>query len=101
MTPERWERIQALYHAVRTLPESERSRFLARVCGGDTSLEREVQELLDQPLSTGSFTDFVGGPAPAQLIGVTAADLTGRQIGSYRVMSLLGRGGMGEKLWRR
>ena len=55
-----------------------------------------MQALLDQPVSTGSFVDFLGGPAQAQLSDVATNDLTGRQLGSYRVLSLLGRGGMGE-----
>ncbi len=96
MTPERWERIQVLYHAVRTLPESDRARFLADSCGGDAALEHEVQKLLDQPVSTGGFIDFVGGPSPAELGTVATPNLTGRQLGGYRVMSLLGCGGMGE-----
>jgi Tol biopolymer transport system component len=96
MTPERWERIQVLYHAVRTLPESDRASFLADSCGDDPALQDEVQKLLHQPVSTGSFIDFVGGPAPARIGSVGDRDLTGRQLGGYRVTSLLGRGGMGE-----
>jgi serine/threonine protein kinase/Tol biopolymer transport system component len=96
MTPERWERIQRLYHAARAHAESDRPQFLANACAGDAALEREVQALLDQPVSTGGFMDFVGGPPVAQLTGVSSNDLTGRQLGSYRVLSLLGRGGMGE-----
>jgi eukaryotic-like serine/threonine-protein kinase len=96
MTPERWERIQVLYHAVRTLPESDRPKFLADSCEGDSALEHEVQKLLDQPVSTGGFIEFVGGPSPAQLSSVVGHDLTGRQLGVYHVTSLLGRGGMGE-----
>src|SRR5512132_1030256 len=96
MTPERWERIQVLYHAVRTLPESDRPKFLTDSCGGDAELEHEVRKLLDQPVSTGGFMEFVGGPRPAQLDSAARRDLTGRQLGGYRVTSLLGRGGMGE-----
>ena len=65
-------------------------------CEGDSALEAEVQKLLDQPVSTGSFIAFVGEAAPAQPTSATSPDLTGRQLGSYRVTSLLGRGGMGE-----
>lgn len=96
MTPERWERIQELYHAARAQPASDRAQFLDSACADDRVLRREVQALLDQPVSTGDFMDFVGGPAPAQLSDVATSDLTGRQLGSYRVLSLLGRGGMGE-----
>jgi eukaryotic-like serine/threonine-protein kinase len=96
MTPERWEHVQALYHAVRSLPESDRPTFLADSCGGDAALEHDVQRLLDQPVSTGGFIEFVGGPTLEQLGPDARRDLTGRQLGAYRVTSLLGRGGMGE-----
>ena len=59
-------------------------------------MRREVQALLDQPTSTGSFVEFLGGPAPAHLRDAPVADLTGQRIGRYRVHVLLGRGGMGE-----
>ena len=96
MTPERWDRIQGLYHAARACPEADRTQFLANACGGDATLQREVQALLDQPVSTGSFMNFIGDPAPAQLSDLVTSDLTGRQLGSYRLLSLLGRGGMGD-----
>ena len=96
MTPERWERIQELYHSTRACAEGGRLRFLAEACAGDEALRREVQALLDQPVSTGSFVDFLGGPTPAPLRNERGADLTGRRIGGYQVQALLGRGGMGE-----
>jgi serine/threonine protein kinase/Tol biopolymer transport system component len=96
MTPERWERVQELYHAARSRPESERAALLGEACGRDDALRREVQALLDQPISTGSFVDFLGGPAPAHLGDKRASDLAGRRIGAYHVQTLLGRGGMGE-----
>jgi Tol biopolymer transport system component len=96
MTPERWERVQELYHASRSRPEGDRAAFLAEACAGDEVLRREVQAMLDQPISTGSFVDFLGGPAPAHLADRRGSDLTGRRIGAYQVQTLLGRGGMGE-----
>jgi eukaryotic-like serine/threonine-protein kinase len=96
MTPERWERIQELYHASRARPDRERARFLAGACGSDDALRREVQALLDQPVATSSFVDFLGGPAPRQLESTARPQLEGRRLGSYQVSSLLGRGGMGE-----
>ena len=77
MTPERWDRIQALYHAARVLPEGDRRRFLGGSCEGDPALGREVQKLLDQPVSTGSFIEFLGDAAPAQPASATRQDLTG------------------------
>jgi eukaryotic-like serine/threonine-protein kinase len=96
MTRERWESIQELYHAARALTTNDRAQFLADACSTDPSLQRDVQALLDQPVSTGSFVEFVGGPPGIQFDEVAPNDLAGRQLGSYHVLSLLGRGGMGE-----
>ena len=96
MTPARWERVQKLYHAARARAEADRARFLGEACSGDDLLRSEVQALLDQPVSTGSFVDFLGGPAPPQLDEQARATLAGRRLGSYQVLALAGRGGMGE-----
>src|SRR5918995_1104460 len=95
MTPERWDRVQELYHSARAWPEGKRAQRLAEACP-DESLRREVQALLDQPVSTGGFVDFLGGPAPSHLHASGRATLTGSRLGSYQVLSLLGQGGMGE-----
>ena len=96
MTSERWKHIQELYHASRSRPHAERDGFLDSACAGDSDLRREVQGLLDQPVSTGSFVHFFGGPAHSQLADNAGADLSGRRLGAYQVLSLLGKGGMGE-----
>ena len=96
MTPVRWERVQQLYHAARARTEADRARFLGEACAGDDLLRSEVQALLDQPVSTGSFVDFVGGPPPPQRDEQARATLAGRRLGSYQVLALAGRGGMGE-----
>ena len=96
MTPERWERIRVLYDALHALPESERAKVLADCCRDDAALKDEVQRLLDQPVSTGGFLEFVDGPASAPLSSTAGRDLTGQQVGAYCITSMLGRGGMGE-----
>jgi eukaryotic-like serine/threonine-protein kinase len=97
MTPERWERVKALYDAAHGRPARERSAFLARECAGDTDLQLEVEALLDQPVGTAEFVGFVGGPV-TPLRGATEAGggtlLVGRRLGTFHVQSLLGRGGM-------
>ena len=64
MTPARWEQVQKLYHAARARAKADRARCLGEACAGDDLLRSEVWALLDQPVSTGSFVDFIGGPAP-------------------------------------
>jgi eukaryotic-like serine/threonine-protein kinase len=99
MDPNRWERVKTLYDEARARPARERTAFLSHACLGDTDLERDVQMLLDQPVSTDSFVNLVGGPSStlvAQAVAEEYVPLTGRQIGTFEVKALLGRGGMGE-----
>ena len=97
MTPERWERVKRLYDVASKLAPGERAAFLADACGNDERLRRDVQMLLDQPVGTASFVDFVGGPPPLFEISTgDSASLIGRQLGPYEVRTFLGRGGMGE-----
>jgi serine/threonine protein kinase len=87
--------VQELYHECRARTGNDRERFLAEACTGDDALRREVRALLDQPVETSSFVDFLGGPAPHHLANATLR-LAGRRFANYHVSSLLGRGGMGE-----
>ena len=89
MTPEeRWERAQDLLEeALERLPE-DRADFLDEACS-DPGLRDEVLSLLGY---SGSTTTFVDRPAA----GIASPEeLAPRQIGSYRLVRPLGRGGMG------
>jgi serine/threonine-protein kinase len=44
--PERWARLDELYHAALEQPEEQRDAFLRSACGGDEALRREVRALL-------------------------------------------------------
>jgi serine/threonine-protein kinase len=44
--PERWHRIEDLYHAAQAVDPDRRETFLRDSCGGDASLRSEVEELL-------------------------------------------------------
>ena len=62
MTPERWRRVEELYHAALTRGKGERMAFLANECVGDEGLRLEVESLLAQP---GSADGFLAGRAVA------------------------------------
>jgi len=94
MNPERFRRIEELYHAARERTAEERAALLAQA---DPELRREVESLLEQ--RPGS--DFLGRPAienAAQLLeDPTLPELAaGASLGPYRIESKLGEGGMGE-----
>jgi tetratricopeptide (TPR) repeat protein len=98
MKPETWRQVEQLYHAALERDASERLAFLDRACAGDEALRREVEKLIAGHERAGTFL-----ASPAWEIAASmeenaeqAEPLDGRSIGRYQVVSLLGRGGMGE-----
>src|SRR5262245_13646012 len=89
MTPERWSRIEDLYHAARQKDAAGRAAFLAEACAGDDDLRQEVETLLEQPTEFGAATNL-SGAVPEK----SPEDVTGKQLGPFKVLSPLGHGGM-------
>jgi non-specific serine/threonine protein kinase/serine/threonine-protein kinase len=48
MDPERWQKIEGLYHCALKEERSRRAAFLEQACGGDEALRRAVESLLAQ-----------------------------------------------------
>ncbi len=101
MTPERWEQIGEVYHAALELHPEQRAAFLRRACADDQELRHEVESLLAADESAG---DFIAEQALKDAAKMLAEDqsrsassrLEGQMLGHYRIISLLGVGGMGE-----
>jgi Tol biopolymer transport system component len=97
MTPERWEQIGRLHEAVAQLPPAERAAYLAGCCEGDEALRREVESLLAAEEAAGEFlAPGAMKDAARMLVGEEGLLPVGGRVGHYRVLSLLGEGGMGE-----
>lgn len=90
MTSDRWRRVEDVYYAASEKPTAERGVFLAEACGGDDDLQREVEELLQQSESPVSILD-----RPAQQLFEQADLEPGQTLGPYRIVGLIGSGGMG------
>ena len=98
MTRSDFGEVERLYHAALEVPGADRPAFLSRSCGGDLALQREVESLLAANDKAG---EFIGTAALADAASWVAEDehaqaLTGGRIGAYDIVSLFGRGGMGE-----
>lgn len=97
MNPERWQQVEKLYHAALERDEAERTPFLQEACSGDDELRREVESLLGyQKLAKGFMESSALRIAAVALAEGQADSLLGAQFGAYKVLSLLGSGGMGE-----
>src|SRR5262245_36062645 len=95
MNTERWRRIEELFRTVVDRPESERDNYLTRICDDDEELRLEVLSLLALDTSE----DFIRDPIASAVLSLTAKpedDLPRERIGPYRVLRLIGRGGMGD-----
>jgi serine/threonine-protein kinase len=93
MEGSRWERLRELFHGALGLPEPGRDAYLAARCD-DPSLISEVSALLVADSQHFALLDEgVAGVADALLERRGAFD--GKSIGPYRIIRLLGEGGMG------
>ncbi|MDX2029616.1 MAG: protein kinase [Blastocatellia bacterium] len=95
MTPERWQRIERIYHAANEREGAERRAFVEMACGGDPELRVDVETLLAANERVGGFST-VTAEAHRKTASVSAPSLVGQEISHYRILSLLGTGGMGE-----
>jgi Tol biopolymer transport system component len=96
MTPERHRQIGALYRRALELRSEQRSVFLSDACRGDETLQREVESLLCYEARAHATIDGSAIGAVGRALAVEQAESwVGRQISHYRVLSILGGGGMG------
>lgn len=97
MTPERWQQIDQVFQTVVELNSEERIIFLDKTCGGDEELRREVESLLSSDEQELSLIESPAFEVAAPLLVSDRPELEiGRQFGSYKILALIARGGMGE-----
>ena len=95
-TPERLKKVQDLFHAALAVNASARSSFLENACSSDHELLDEVRSLISAHEQDGSFIDSpVGQPISEMLASLSSESYIGQTVGSFRILSQLGRGGMG------
>jgi tetratricopeptide (TPR) repeat protein len=97
MTPERWRRVEEIYHAALARDSRDRALFLGDACEGDDALRRDVESLLAQ-WTGGEFLERPAVQNAPQLPedSTVAVSSVGACLGPYRIESKLGEGGMGD-----
>ncbi len=94
LSQDRWQRLDALFHAALGLDGMAREQYLEAACGDDPRLRAEVARLLAADERVGRFIE-------RPLLASAAADTddapmpSGRRIGPYGIVREIGRGGMG------
>jgi serine/threonine-protein kinase len=92
MSPERWERLQELFHELSDLPPEEREARLDEL--DDASLRREVEALLAADADPPEVLKADVG-ALSQLLDEPIAEVGEASVGPYRLVEEVGAGGMG------
>jgi WD40 repeat protein/predicted Ser/Thr protein kinase len=104
MAEEHGDRLEALFHQAADLPPEERQSFLHRVCAKEPGLHAAVERLLadDARLPDNEEAPFLRSPLVRIAADVFAATADSPQapplpshMGRYRLIRLLGQGGMG------
>ncbi|MEM7051316.1 MAG: serine/threonine-protein kinase [Acidobacteriota bacterium] len=92
---ERWQKLDRIFQRIWESPPQRRAALLDEACGDDSSLRADVESLL---ASAGSPTGWLDGSAANRAIDLLSTDPAlpaDAEVGQYRLLEPIGRGGMG------
>jgi len=92
---EKWKKAKEIFQTAMDLPLAQRQAFIENEANGDALVKAEVETLLEAFDEAG---DFIVAPALAVADFVEneqKTSIAGKQIGAYKILEEIGRGGMG------
>ena len=103
MEPERWRRVEGLYHSALQVPAEQRSTFLKNECQDDPELQKEVASLLSYESAAAGFIESPAFDVAARLVAknnekteqTAPLPIASSASPRFRILEKLGGGGMG------
>lgn len=96
MESARWKRLQEAFEAAAALPLEEREGVVACLCPEDPELAAEVMEMLAEDSRPQPILDASLDAISHSILSMDSSDrLVNVQIGPYRLLRVIGEGGMG------
>ncbi len=95
MNSDRWQAVNALFHAALEVDGPEREALLRTRAEADPELVEEVRSLLARHQPGAKFLEAPAWAVAASLMADDAPSLVGKKVGSYQILEEIGRGGMG------
>lgn len=96
MSPERWQQIQQVFDEAIELAPAAQAAFLRQLAEDDKGLHDEVADLIAADQAAGTFLGKEAAQRMAPLIVESDPDEPEEErVGAYRIVSRIGRGGMG------
>ncbi len=81
--------------AIEIASGEERAAFVARACGTDEELRRRVERLVDAHFQAGTFLESPPASPTSSMASSSPAESSGAVIGPYKLLQVIGEGGMG------
>ncbi|HSE38992.1 MAG TPA: protein kinase, partial [Blastocatellia bacterium] len=88
--------MKQLFQSALQYPPDRRAAFLDAACASDPTLRSEVDSLISSNDQAGDSIEAMAGDAAAQMLAdARGSSFIGRNIGPYKIITEIGRGGMG------